>query len=171
MCWNEQVSWITLCIGTLLNLFNILYFKNTTITLISLAFQWLLLMQLFEALAWRDQECGSLNKFATNGALIANVTQPLFVCMLFVLFSTTSTRNKMIALGISFIYVCYVLYVLNNTSEYTCLRPSKSCSHLNLYWWANMNGFIYCLALFSTMLLLIRPLNLALFVSGYIGKL
>ena len=84
MCWNEKVSWATFIIGTLLNIFNIVYFRDTTLTLVSLAVQWLLLMQLFEALAWRDQNCGKLNNFATNGALIANITQPLMVCMLFI---------------------------------------------------------------------------------------
>ena len=81
MCWNEKVSWTTFILGTIFNIFNIFYFKDTTLTLISIGIQWLLLMQLFEALAWRDQQCGSLNKFATNGALIANLTQPLMVCM------------------------------------------------------------------------------------------
>lgn len=169
MCWNEQVSWMTLILGTLFNAFNIYYFRDTTLTLISLCIQWLLLMQLFEALAWRDQSCGKLNQFATNGALIANVTQPLFVCMIFITFTSASQTAKMSALGIAFAYIAYVLYTLNKNEEYTCLRPSSSCSHLDLYWWKNLNGFIYCIALFSIMMLLIQPLHLATFVSGYIG--
>lgn len=169
MCWNEKVSWITLIIGTIFNIFNIWYFKDTALTLVSIGIEFLLLMQLFEALAWRDQECGSLNKFATNGALIANVLQPLFICFLFITFTPTSQTVKMLALAIAFAYISYVVYSLNNSGEYTCLRPSKECSHLNLYWWKNMNGFIYCLALFSIMLLLIRPMNLALITTGYIA--
>ena len=169
MCWNEQVSWTTLILGTIFNLFNIFYYKNTTLTLVSLAIQWLLLMQLFEALAWRDQNCGKLNQFATNGALIANLTQPLIVCMLFITVSPVSQITKGFALAIAFAYISYVLYVLNTTEEYTCLRPSQNCTHLDLYWWKNLSGIVYCLALFSIMLLLIRPFGLALFVSGYIG--
>jgi hypothetical protein len=101
---------MTLAIGTLLNIFNIVYFRDTTLTLVSIGIQWLLLMQLFEALAWRDQECGSLNKFATNGALIANVTQPLIVCMLFLTFSSASQGCKIAALSIAMAYISYVLY-------------------------------------------------------------
>lgn len=169
MCWSEEVSWATLILGSLFNIFNIYYFRDTTVILVSIAIQWLLLMQLFEALAWRDQNCGSLNKFATNGALIANITQPLFVCMLFIIFSPVPQSYKLLALFIAFGYMCYALYILNITNEYTCLRPSKTCSHLDLYWWKNMNGFIYCVTLFSIMLLLIRPFNLAVMLSGYIA--
>jgi len=169
MCWNEKISWTTLAIGTLLNIFNILYFRDTTLTLISIGIEWLLLMQLFEALAWRDQNCGSLNKFATNGALIANLTQPLMVCMVFLTYSPVPQKYKLLALGIAFAYISYVLYKLNQSDEYTCLRPSKTCTHLDLYWWKNLSGLIYCAALFSIMLLLIRPIKLALFVTSYIS--
>ena len=169
MCWNEPVSWTTFAIGTALNIFNIFYFQDTTLTLISLVLQWLLLMQFFEALAWRDQNCGQLNNFATNGALIANVTQPLIVFMLFCTFTPANETAKTIALSIAITYTCYILYKLNQRGGYQCLQPSDSCSHLDLYWWKDMSGFIYCLALFSIMLLLIRPIHLAVFTSSYIG--
>ena len=169
MCWNEPVSWTTFILGTIFNIFNILYFKNTTITLISIGIQWLLLMQFFEALAWRDQECGWLNKFATNGALLANITQPIMVCMVFLLFSPVSLNMKLIALAVTFAYILYAFYILNNSKEYTCLKPDKNCFHLDLYWWKKMNGLIYCATLFAIILLLIRPFPLALFISGYIA--
>ena len=169
MCWNEKVSWTTFVLGTLFNIFNILYFKNITMTLLSIAIEWLLLMQLFEALAWRDQQCGTLNRFATNGALIANLTQPIMLCMLFITFSSAAQELKLMSLAIAFGYICYVLYTLNKTDKYTCLRPSESCTHLDLYWWKNTSGIIYTITLLSIMLLLIRPMPLAVVVSGYIG--
>lgn len=169
MCWSQEVSWTTFILGTIFNIFNILYFKDTTITLISIGIEWLLLMQFFEALAWRDQECGYLNKFATNGALIANITQPIFVGLLFILFTPVSIEYKAYALCILFGYIMYSIYVLNNSEPYTCLKPGKDCYHLDLHWWKNMNGLIYCATLFAIILLLIRPLSLAIATSGYIA--
>jgi len=170
MCWNEPVSWTTFILGTLFNIFNICYFRDTTLTLISILIQWLLLMQFFEALAWRDQNCGSLNAFATNGALVANLTQPIVVCMSFLMFTKVPQHYKLLALGITFLYISYILYKLNNRPPYTCLKPTEQCTHLDLVWWRDMSGLFYCMTLFSVMLLLIRPFRLSLFVTGYIAS-
>jgi len=168
MCWNERVSWLTFAIGTFFNIFNIWYFRNPVITKLSFLIQWLLLMQFFEALAWHDQKCGPLNTFATNGAMIANLTQPIIVCMLFIVNAELSDSFKYTALTICLAYISYILYKLNKGPNYTCLEPSDSCSHLDLYWWKNISGVVYCIVLFAMMLLLIRPFNLAVFVSAYI---
>jgi hypothetical protein len=169
MCWNEKVSWTTFIFGSIINIFNILYFKTKTIIQISIVIQWLLLMQLFEALAWRDQNCGLLNKTATKGALIANLTQPLLVYLVFVNNSNNS-NNKILATSIITLYIIYILYKLKTTkTNYNCLTTSEKCKHLDLSWWSDINGFIYCIALFSMILLLIKPFNLAIIIALYIA--
>jgi hypothetical protein len=168
MCWNERISWITFILGTI---FNIYLFVNTSdiiIKIISILIQWLLLMQFFEALAWRNQNCGNLNKFATNGALIANLTQPIILCLLLLIFSQVSIKNKIISMIIIIFYICYIIYSLNKNNNYNCIKPNNNCNHLDLYWWKNINGYIYCITLLSILLLLIRPIKLSIFISGYI---
>lgn len=170
MCWNEQVSWITFFIGSVFNLFNITYFKNKTITQISIVIQWLLLMQFFEALAWRDQNCGNLNKFASKGALVANLTQPIIVYLIFIQNFDITKQQKMIATSIITLYTIYILYKLKQSKyDYSCLTTSTKCDHLDLSWWNEINGFIYCIALFSMILLLIKPFKLASMISIYIA--
>lgn len=171
MCWNEPVSWITFALGTIFNIFNICYFKDKYLTTVSILIQWLLLMQLFEAILWRNQkECNKTNKFATNGAMIANLTQPIILCLIFLAITDVNIYYKSAAVTICMIYICYILYSLNQKGGYNCIlvKEDKSCSHINLFWWKNINGFVYVITLFALILLLIRPMKFALVVGGYI---
>jgi len=170
MCWNEPVSWITFVLGTLFNVYMAWHFRTKTIYAFAVVIQWVLLMQLFEALAWRDQNCGKLNKFATQGAMLANITQPLIVFLAFIIIGSNSTSVKLTAGTIAFAYTCYLLWVLgNHTGNFTCITPSTACSHLDLNWWKVINPLIYCIALFSLMLLLIRPMGLAYAATAYVA--
>ena len=170
MCWNEPVSWATLIIGTLLNIFNIYYFRDKQVTAISLAIQWVLLMQFFEALAWRDQECGNLNRFATKGALIANVTQPIVACLLLIFVSPASNSCKAAAAILTLLYTAYIIYELRGgIGKYNCLRPATACHHLDLAWWKDISALPYMIALFGVIILLVRPFSLALMLGGYVA--
>ena len=55
MCWSEEVLWISFILGTILNVSLIYYFKEPDIRIVLLLWEWILLIQLFEALAWRSQ--------------------------------------------------------------------------------------------------------------------
>ena len=170
MCWNEPVSWTTLGIGTAVNAFNVVKYNDPLLNRITLLIQWLLLMQLFEALAWRDQECGKLNEFATNGALIANFTQPIVVFLAFMINNNdVSDYNKSVACFIILMYISYIMYSQNNSPNYSCINPTETCSHLELIWWRKTNGGVYVFTLFALFALLIRPIKVALFVGGYIA--
>lgn len=173
MCWNEPVSWTTFFIGTFFNIFNICYFKNKTLTAVSILLEWLLLMQLFEALIWRSQnstEKSQLNKIATNGAMIANLTQPIILAFLFIAISDNQI-NKYFAIAVIMIYICYILYCLNQTSNYNSIdvKSQKDCVHIDLKWWKNISGGVYVATLFVLIFLLIRPLKFAFLVGGYIA--
>ena len=159
MCWNEPVSWATLGIGTVVNLYNIYRFRNTTITRLSLAIQWLLLMQFFEALAWRSQNNPGkgLNATAAHGAMVANLTQPLVLGLLMLDVADVPKLNKQLAVGLGILYLCYILYEVNRTGPYNTLVPAKACHHLDLAWWSKISAIPYHIALFGTLFLLVRP--------------
>ena len=73
MCWNEPVSWITFALGTIFNIFNICYFKDKYLTTVSILIQWLLLMQLFEAILWRNQkECNKIIRAISKNTYLSN---------------------------------------------------------------------------------------------------
>lgn len=170
MCWDQKTSITTFVVGTLFNLFNIFYFKNTTITVVSLIWQWVLLMQLFEAIGWGSKPGSSQNKMAAQGAMIANITQPIIVGLLLVAFSPVSTTNKAAAMTLIFGYICWLLYSLNNAPTFETLSTSKDCYHLDLVWWKHLpgGGMMHILTLVGVLALLLRPMEFMIFETGFI---
>lgn len=171
MCYNKEVSLISFILGTLINLFVLLYYKNNVkIRTICIIWQWVLMMQLSEYLIWKDQNCGNLNKVGTKLAMFFNLTQPIIVFIGLMLISYQSYTMKYIASLIILIYIVYMINNIKNNKEYICTKPSTKCTHLNLKWWNDFKkgGLIYCIALLGVILLLLRPLKLSLFVFFYI---
>lgn len=176
MCWNEQVSWGTFIVGTIFNILIAWYFDESIITLLCALFQWVIMMQFFEAIAWRNQPSKQganpcLNKFAAVGGLIFNLTQPIILALGLILFTTVSMVNKVIAMCIVFLYICWIILALNSTKEFDHLTPSEGCRHLDLYWWHSVpyGAIPYIITLFSVILLLIQPVDLAWFEAVYIA--
>ena len=169
MCWDKQTSIITFVLGTIINIFNIFYFQTTIITLLSIIWEWILLMQLFEAIAWDSQPgpgepCSDQNKLAANGALIANVTQPILIALVLVCFTPVPLQNKVIAMIAIFAYICWVLFAMNQIEPVTCLKPGEDCENLDLVWWKKFparSALAYMIILPIVFLLLMRPIDLA----------
>ena len=67
MCWSFEASFITWIIGLVTGIFLLCRrIKNDVVMgLLILTYS---AMQLWEALMWKDQSCGGLNKIATQGA-------------------------------------------------------------------------------------------------------
>ena len=170
MCWNEPVSWTTFIVGTVCNLASALYIKNTMFTGVCIMWEWILLMQLFEALAWHDQNCGKLNRCATYGAYLANITQP-FVILFSLLVSDTKMLAKLIAAILVFIYSTWLLVIAKSPTKYECLTPNKDCRHLSFPWWKDLRTLVpmYIICVLLLPILLIRPWCFGFFQSFYIG--
>ena len=176
MCWDKQTSIITFILGTAINIFNIFYFRTTVITLLSIFWQWILLMQVFEAIAWDSQpgpgeSCSTQNKLAANGALIANVTQPILIALVLVAFSPVPIQNKVIAMTAIFAYICWALFAMNQIQPVTCLKPGEDCENLDLNWWGKFPGraYVYMAIIPVIFLLLLRPMDLAYAALIYIA--
>ena len=103
MCINKESSIISFAIGTFFNALCLLVYgkgkhKNLVIS-ICFIWQWVLLMQIFDAIAWKNPECGShKNRIATKGALISNLTQPLVVFISLLLVTKVNIYFKIIDL-------------------------------------------------------------------------
>lgn len=135
-------------------------------------------MQLFEALAWRTQKNKNsrLHFWATQGALISNVMQPIVVGLLcLALINGSSTTNKVLAITLMAAYIGWLIYAVNNTENFKTLTPLEGCDHLNLGWWKSFGDTIkplhgalpYMICLFGVMFLLLRPLDL-MYVSAFV---
>jgi hypothetical protein len=173
MCYSKIASLISFILGTIFNIFVYIKYKdNPKIKSIIIAWQWVIMMQLSEYFIWTDQNCGKINKFGTNLALIFNLTQPIIVYLVLMIFSNNVNNiNKTISSALILIYIIYILLALNNNNKYVCVKPSSHCSHLNLNWWNNFKygGLVYTFVLLAIIFLMLQPKELSIFVISYIS--
>ena len=174
MCWNEQVSWITFILGTVLCIATALYIKNRAVTAVCLVWFWVLLMQFFEALMWRDKSCGQLNKFATNGAYVANIMQPVAIFLICIaIMPDIKPTPKMIAALLIAMYLCFMFYKAFRMRAPACTASCVEygdCKHLHYSWWdgGGAGGWFYTLIVIAMILLLLKPFKFALFQAGFV---
>lgn len=177
MCLSERASWTSLIVGTLINVFiliNYPFSKHQNLWVILLAWQWALFMQLWEAIAWRnqpDQQGSDIDKcnFATRGGFMQTVTKPICLIILLLATSNVNINQKMIAAAIIFAYICWAIWSGPGIPEKQCLTTREGCHHLDQPWWNNMPGgaMPYFLAIFICGALLFRPAKLALIQAVY----
>ena len=148
MCFNEKTSWTTLIMSVIITILTISYVsnmsknhkdKNKVIALI-LLWQYAALMQIPEALAWRNinnKSSPSMN-FCSRLAFALNVTQPIITFLL--IYYIMKPTHKSPALYFSFIATCiyilswmYIFFYLQNWNW--DIAPKTKCDHLNLGWW------------------------------------
>ena len=178
MCISEKVSWITLVIGTILNILILTYLSridepNIIIPIILvIGWQYALLMQIPDALAWRNPT----DKYPGKLAFILNTTQPL---VLFILVVIALSR-----LGVSLWRLCPAVLALSVYSILTIkgaiemkkydINPPQHCDYLAYPWW---DGPKYCFYILSIVLaiLALAPawgyiiLSLVLFIGSTIA--
>jgi hypothetical protein len=172
MCWNKQVSFLTLLIGTV---FTILLWTSTSdpnVRVIALIWQFVLCMQLFEGLSWISKEIQSseLSHFSTKCAFIFNVLQPI-VAALLCMTLTDSSVMKYSLIALTMVYMVFLLYSASSTSFSDSLfGNSDTCHHLQLYWWGNFSSwvFIFYIILVTLACLSIKPLRLGIVQITYI---
>jgi phage-related protein len=171
MCFDVKTSVTTFIIGTVFNIIGcIIYNFNPTFVSLAVLWQFVLLMQIADALAWLNTQCGSLtNKAATLLAYIANITQPLVVFLVFMLTTSVSFERKFSASVLIFVYLSYMLISSNTfTDTELCLTPTNNCNSLSYYWWTPTKGQLYFITIISIILLLLSPLSLSMGSCAYI---
>jgi hypothetical protein len=99
-------------IGTIFNILVILDDKknpsenNINYKMIAGMYQFILVMQLFDFVVWNDMQCKSGGKSSTKGAFVATVLQPVFIIILFLLFTQETDITKKL-----FAFVCLLVYL------------------------------------------------------------
>ena len=171
MCWNEETSWITLTIGLIAVVVAFVYAPSLQVKAVALIWGFVLLMQYFDAIAWRKK---GKSKFAATGAMIANVLQPIVVGLVLLSITRASSFNQSTSVLIMVCYIAYILYALRGQS-YDTLVPANGCSHLRYKWWEDMSantsthaGMIYLVVLIALIFLLLQPTAFAGMQVAYI---
>lgn len=157
MCISEKVSWITLLLGSLVNLG---VFRATSNKVI-LVWQYALLMQIPDALAWRNLNS---TEMAGKLACFLNLTQPLATLAIF-----PSVRGMLFTIP-------YVINVLKNISSFKYdIKPAKNCSALNYQWWDKINPMFYHIAIMAVLFFGMKTgstLNIIIFLGTlFLSKL
>lgn len=157
MCYSEPVSWTAFIIGTIVNILLILTFKHIPIVVaLALFFQFVVMVQLFEALAWRGYE-----SIGANGILILTSLQPIVLGLL-VLYINDNEIVRLILGTLIVFYMIWLVYSLNNSPEFNSLKKGE-CGHLDYSFWRNIGSLPYFLLLFIVILCIV-PSDIALIV-------
>lgn len=161
MCINEETSVLTLIIGTIINLYvGLDLFKRNKVSALSMVILWqyALLMQIPDMLAWDDIKKNKSDKNTGKLAAFLNLTQPLllFLVVFFI------TKNKSCLIFGFVALLLYIIDVLSNMHKFDFkIEPGKECSSLDYRWWSNLNPIFYTIV-FPLILLCLPDLNYAI---------
>lgn len=186
MCFDEKTSWITLGIGTSINIGIAVYLyqeynktknKNAFIALMLLGvWQFALLMQLPDALAWNSLKNNSTTpSYIGKTAYILNISQPVVSFLVLYFIYNFLGLSKIILIPVFILLLIYLAFVLNFLYEKPNfnIAPTKSCHSLDYHWWnKGIRGILY----FTTMLVILvlipgikwKIANIAIFVLSFI---
>ncbi len=147
---------------------------STDYLIMALVYEFILSMQLFDFFAWKDVTCGKLNEFATKGAFIQNMLQPVVVMLLLLHYTKNENKTSKGLVNIVLVfyigYICNKLYYNKSPTSITCLKPTENCKHLQYDWWKNIGDypiFIYLIPIVISFLLLLRSTKFAIIHSVY----
>lgn len=153
MCFDARTSLATFISGTLVSLCVMTYAlvkKQTSLALLAGGWVWVIFMQWWEFMIWKQWE----NKIASRFAYIFNIMQIPLLYFLFILSSPASVVSKAIATGILFLYLCVMFYP--DVNEDVTLHSG----HLAYSWWTSrLRSTMYFIGLAGVFLLLVRPLS------------
>ena len=159
MCFSANASLAAFVFGTL---FNIKVFldadsysnsnsnsnANNSINykMVAGMYQCALIMQLFDFMVWNDKECKTSGKFATKGTFVVSVLQPVFIIILFLLFTQeTDMKKKITAFILLMAYVGIILYMFyfnpNNIKSIDCMYIKDKCSEMYYKWTDNLHPY------------------------------
>ena len=138
MCYSYEISRDTFAVGTIGTLVNAYIFRNSTFfSLLNIGWYAPTLMQLYDALLWKNIQC----KLVTKLALVTNLIQPFAPLLLLGQsgrFIAKDPNYTLVALTCG-VYLAYIVPLL--FTDYGCMRNSKSIS---LLWWNMLGGTVYC---------------------------
>ena len=159
MCFNEEVSWSTLIIGTALNIFALTKLSGnktddaTVAKIIILVWQFVILMQLVDALAWRQIKNNKSTEGVGRLGAILNIAQPIivFICAVAIIYFTNKDFRLLIP-GL-IILIFYIINIFQNLNKLNYdITPNGNCNNINYSWWESLSIYLYIGALFAIVL-------------------
>lgn len=174
MCINEETSWTTLVIGTIVNISILVKLYpsisknsyNLKTFIIILLWQYALLMQIPDGLAWNRINNNEDTTDVGYLAAFLNLTQPIICFILMALLIHLTTKDYMILIPGCIILILYIINIIFNLHKFKFdVKPSENCNGLNYQWWEHINSIFYLLAI---PVLLLSLNNLKLFTINII---
>ena len=145
MCWSATTSFVTLFLGTFLNVgsYLILRARNSPTRLLVWSWHYALLMQLPEGIVWLQLDDGNTDiAAASRVAMVLNITQPLALLI--------GIRFGGLFREFRYAYVAMLLYFVVIFSQFDevwtrseSIAPSEGCPHLDLRYWNTSRGLVY----------------------------
>ena len=150
MCWSAETSFATLAVGTVLNGFSYatLRARASPVAGMVWAWQYALLMQIPEGVAWLQLDAGDDDvRGVSRLAMFLNVTQPV---ALFVGIRCSGLYHEF---RHSYaVLVLYAVVLLTQLDEIwprsASIAPRDGCTHLNLGYWDTSRALVYVTASF-----------------------
>ena len=165
MCWNATTSIVSFIVGVLVSCFiawKALSEGKRALAVLSLGWTWVVFMQLWEYFIWINPN----NQTVSRYAYVFNVTQVLFLALIYLTFFTQYKENRAIAFVVVLLYMFYILYYSPPIEPTTV-----GCNgHLEYPWWKKipMGGAIYLVSLILIFILLIQPFYWSMYTLAYI---
>tara|TARA_B100000886_G_scaffold339620_1_gene305660 strand:- start:484 stop:1137 length:654 start_codon:yes stop_codon:yes gene_type:complete len=185
MCISEEVSWTTLIVGTITNIVCIsllypnLFKKNNSKYIYAIVFiilwQYGLLMQIPDGIAWRQIKDNKSTKSSGILAFILNVTQPIIFFIGIIILMIIFKKNLYYLIPALILLIYYIYQIIHelllNNLKFD-VSPKNNCKSLNYQWWEKISSTIY-LILFPLIIiplfnLPITILNLSIFFISLI---
>ena len=170
MCFDEKTSWLTLTIGSIINITAFVHLwteKQVVPAMTLIIWQYALLMQIPEGLAWRDiRTKKNISDGVQKSAFALNVLQP-FVTFLVVLGVSVLTKKSLpvsfwIGAGLLAVYGIYFGVKGAQRKIDFDMKPSSQCKHLVYRWFDQIterpDAVARCLLYLVTVVLLLSGL-------------
>jgi hypothetical protein len=178
MCYNKESS-ITSYIQVLCLALGVFMFGDKTDKYMAVVFATIIQMQLAEYFMWTDKECGDTNNYATYGAYIVLLLQPLAMLIGGYALGATSIPRNYVVLG-SILLISgfgYNLFNYANSNSKKCSKPNKNG---NLVWdftLAPMDPIVECISkivyftgLFLPLFFIKDPIKRIFLAVAFIGS-
>lgn len=149
MCYNYEVSVTSFVIGIVGIIINMIVFKKNPLYL-GINFFWIgvILMQLWEAILWKDYKCELFSKIAKY----TNLIQPILL-LIVLLIPNYIKKNK---INLKLVYLVLGIYILSIfpmiLKDYGCIKDKNG---IVLKWWDIISGTIYLITIFALIKLLL----------------
>lgn len=171
MCWSATASFVTLGVGTILNVasYALLVRRNSPTSMLVWSWQYALLMQIPEGIAWLQLDAHTTHadadvRVVSRVAMILNITQPLALL--------AGIRTGGLYREFRYAYVALAMYAVVLATQANeiwpaaaSIAPEDGCAHLDLRYWDASRGIVYV----ATSLFIVseaRPIFWALVNAG-----